>query len=61
MHDGFWTACDTYNDILKLNKEYVKGEKNCGKCGRQNEFLEKQKCFHYWLYWFWEAGLQRNL
>ncbi len=20
LHDGFWTACDTYNDILKINQ-----------------------------------------
>ncbi|NMA65038.1 MAG: NTP transferase domain-containing protein [Clostridiaceae bacterium] len=24
-HEGFWTACDTYNDILQLNKQ-CKGE-----------------------------------
>jgi len=23
-HDGYWTACDTYNDILKINKECCK-------------------------------------
>ena len=27
MHDGFWTACDTYNDILNLNKECEGGSK----------------------------------
>ncbi|NLM74053.1 MAG: NTP transferase domain-containing protein [Clostridiaceae bacterium] len=27
MHNGFWAACDTYNDILKLNKESEGGTK----------------------------------